>query len=334
MNRNYGMFGIGLQPDANAAEPAVSFPASSDSPGIDVSTTTEPARVTNGMRDTTIDRYISGSESTATVTTLAFADMLGLVLYGTLGRIASTGDAAPYTHDIKMGEVLPTLTFTQQVGATDAALQTLDGCKVNSLAIEAEGTTPPSVQIGLAGCAAKWLEENVWNDPDFDADDGYFRTTDAEVLFSLTDGNAVAPPSSVILSRISISVANNVEAGTRFGEVDPHEQQEGAATVTASVEGTTSSTSMYRAVKTGSDTGTNIAKTIVTGALQVTFQHSKHPDWTFVVKLPAIPWTIEAMNVGVEGGPFALNLSTDGAISVSGTSIEFILTNGVESYTE
>lgn len=332
MNKNYGMFGLALQDGSAAATPTVSFAASSDSPGIDSSTTSEPARVTNGKRDTTIDRYISGSESKATVTTLGFADVLGLLLYGALGSVETTGEDAPYTHDIKMGEALPVLTFTQQVGASDAALQTLDGCKVNNVTIEAEGTTPPSVQMELAGCAAKWLSSSTWSGPDFDPSGGYFRTTDAEVLFSLTDGNAVAVPASVVLSKLSLAIANNVEAGTAFGKVEPSLQQEGASTVTCSVEGTTSSTDLYRAVKTGSSTGTALASKIVTGALQVKFQHSKHDDWSFTAKLPAIPWTIEAMNVSVEGGPFDLRLSTDGAIAVDGTSIEFLLVCGTASF--
>ena len=332
MNRNYGMFGIGVQSGPAAAEPAASFPASSDSPGIDASTTTAPARVTNGRRDTTIDRYISGSESKATVTTLAFPRMLGLLLYSALGSVATTG-SGPYTHDVTMGDNLPALTFTQQVGAPDAALQTLDGCKVDNVTIEAEGTTPPSVQMELAGCAAKWLAETTWQGEAFDESEGYYRTTDAEVLFSLTDGNAVAVPASVVLSKLSLAIANNVSAGTGFGEVEPRLQQEGAATVTCSLEGTTDSTDLYRAVKTGSASGTEIANTIVTGALQVTFEHSSNSDWSFTAKLPAIPWTIEAMNVSVEGGPFDLRLSTDGAIAVNGTSIEFLVVNGVQSYT-
>lgn len=333
MNKSFAKYGFALQSGATpASAPSVTFLASGDSAGIDASTSTETVALTNGQRDTTVDRFIASTESKANVTTIATADMLGLLLYAALGAIETTADSGTYTHDITMGSSIPAVTFFQQVGASNAALQRLDGCKLDTLEISASGTTPPSITMGFAGTAASWLPGTSWTGPAFDISDGYFRTTDAEVLFSLTDGNAAAPPTSVVLSSVAFSIANAIQSGTRLGEVEPYKQVEGAATVTCSLEGTTDDTSLYRAVKTGSASGTSIAKTVVTGALQVTFKHTVE-DWEFVVKLGAIPWTIEAMNASVSGGPFDLRLSTDGAIVVDGTSIEFILENDTASYT-
>lgn len=333
MDKSYAKYGFALQSgDTAASAPAVTFLASGDSAGIDSSTSTEAVALTNGKRDTTVDRYIAASDSSASVTTIATADMLGLLLYAALGAIDTDGDSAPYAHSITMGESIPTLSFFQQVGASNAALQRLSGCKLDSLAIEAEGTKPPSVQMTFNGTVAEWLSATTWSGPSFDVSDGYFKTIDAEVLFSLTDGTAAAPPSSVVLSKVSFNVSNSVAKGTRLGKVEPHKQVEGAATVTCSLEGTCDDTSLYRAVKTGSTSGTQIASAIVMGALQVTFPHSVE-DWDLVVKLGAVPWTIEAMSASTEGGPFDLKLSTDGAVSVDGTSIEFILENDVASYT-
>lgn len=332
MNKNYGIFGLGVQEGkGQSATPTVTFLASADSPGIDASTSTEAVNLTNGKRDTTVDRYISGSESTAHATTIATADMLAMLLYATLGGIETTGSAAPYTHDIKMGETLPLVTFAQQVGSSSAALQELADCKVSKLTIEADGTTPPSVEMELAGCKTKWLAATSWSGPAFDIDDGYFKTIGAEVLFSLTDAEPTEPPASVVLQKLRIDIDNNVSATSRLGVIEPSLQVEGSATVTVNLEGTTDSTALYRAVKTGSVSGTELAGAIVTGSLQATFPHTVE-DWDLVCKLAAIPWKVEAMNVGTEGGPFDLRLSTDGAISVDGTSIEFIVENDVESY--
>lgn len=333
MNKNYGTFGFGKQAAAGTAvAPTVTVLASSDSDGIDASTTTEAVKLTNGMRDTTAGRYISGSEASAKIVTLAFADCVGLLLAAALGKDTVTGDAAPYAHDIVMGESLPYLTFIQQVGSSDAALQQLADCKVDSLTISAEGTKPPSVDVTLKGCAATWLAAKKWSGPAFDAAKGWFRTTDAEVLFSLTDGEPTAVPESVDLSSVSFKIENAVEASTGLGQVAPQRQTEKSATVTAELSGTTESTALYRAVKTGSEDGTSIASAIVTGSLQVKFKHTVRDDWSLTVKMGAIPWKINAMGVSTEGGPFALTLSTDGAISVGGTSIEVILTNDVASY--
>lgn len=333
MNKNYGTFGFAKQSAIGTAKPpTITVQASSDSDGLDVSTSTEAVKLTNGKRDTTAGRYITGSEAGASLTTLAFADFLGLVLLGALGSDEVSGSASPYTHDIKMGESLPYLTFAQQVGSSAAPLQQLADCKVDSLSISAEGTKPLSVEVALKGCAATWLSEAKWSGPEFDVAKGWFRTTDVQVLFSLASAEPGEVPASVDLSGISFKVSNSVEASTGIGKVAPKRQTEKSATVTAEISGTTESTALYREVKTGKADGTSVASTIVTGSLQATFKHTVHDDWSLVVKMGAIPWSINAMGVSTEGGPFALTLSTDGAISVDGTSIEFILVNDVASY--
>ena len=133
------------------------------------------------------------------------------------------------------------------------------------------------------------------------------------------------------LSSIQVEVSNNTTSATALGESEADKQVEGAASVSVSIEGTTDSTELYRIVKTGSASGTTLAQAIVTGSVQVTFPHTAE-DWDLVLKLLAVPWEIEAMNVGVEGGPFDLRLSTSGAIAVDGTSIEVIVGNDVSSY--
>ena len=334
MNKNYGVFGMAVQAVAGtaASAPTVSFHASADSPGIDASTSSEPVRLSNGARDTTVDRYISGSESTAQFTTICDPKMLPLLLYAACGAISSTGTASPYTHSITMGSALPLLTFFQQIGASNAPLQSLADCKVNNLSIQAQGTTPPSVQATLAGCKAKWLSATTWSGPAFDIGDGYFKTLGAEVLFSAASASPTTPPASVILSSIGIEIANNATALTGMGKTEPTRQVEGAATVTVSMEGTTDSTDLYRLIKTGAAAGTELASAIVKGSVQATFPHTSE-SWDLVAKLLAVPWKIEAMSVGVEGGPFDLRLSTDGAIAVDGTSVQFLVENGVASYT-
>lgn len=328
MNKNHGVFGLSRQ---GASAPAVSFPASTSSPGIDAGVSNEPVKLTNGKRDTTVGRYVTGVESSASVTTLAFADALGLMLYGALGADEVTG-SGPYTHDFKIGEALPELAFYQQVGASDAALQKLSGAKVSKLGISAEGVAPPSVELELQGAAAEWLPATAWNGPAFDPEDGWFTSAGAEVLIALTGSAPGAVPAYMSLNGLTAEVSSEMTPMRRFGSAEAELQQEGSATVTCSLSGTTSDTQIYRTVKTGSASGTAIAPTILTGSLQVTFPHTKQVGWSLVLKFPAIPWSCDALSVDVEGGPFDLTLSTDGAIALDGTSIEVLLVNDVASY--
>ena len=149
MNRNYGLFGLSK---ASASAPAVDFPASASSAGID-------AAVNNEARDTTVGRYITGTDSTASVTTLAFPIQVGMMLYGALGSdsVSRVGSTAYYTHDITMAQALPELNFFQQVGSSSAAMQKLAKAKVSSLNISAEGVTPPAITMEMTGTEATWL---------------------------------------------------------------------------------------------------------------------------------------------------------------------------------
>ena len=333
MNKNYGLFGLGLETGSAAASaPTTTFPASDDSDGIDVTVNTESISLTTGGRDTTAARYITGTEGTASVKTVCFPGAIGQLLYAALGKDTVSGNAAPYTHKITMGEALRPFTFFQQVGSSSAALQQLSGCKMSKLSLSASGTTPPSVEVELAGCKANWLSIKTWNGPDFDVDEGWFVTAGAKVLFSLTSGTPGAIPTGVVLNELSLEVENNVEGTQALGSVDTSLQTEGATDVTCSISGTADSTDFYRQVKTGSSTGTDVAGTIVTGSLKVTFPHSSNKNLTMVVIVPEIPWTIDAMGVSTDGGPFDLTLSTDGAIVLDGTSIEFDVQNSVASY--
>ena len=325
MNRNYGLFGLAK---ASASAPAVDFPASASSAGIDAAVNNEAVRVTNGARDTTVGRYITGTDSTASVTTLAFPIQVGMLLYGALGSdsVSRVGSTAYYTHDITMAQALPELNFFQQVGSSSAAMQKLAKAKVSSLNISAEGVTPPAITMEMTGTEATWLATTTWSGPG-NAMDEWFTSAGATVLLALSGDEPGAVPAYIALNSFETTIDSPLTAMRKFGSVSASEVADGACTVSVSLSGTCSDTKVYRIVKTGTESGTDVSSTILTGALQVTFPHISDDDQSLVLKFPAIPWNCEALNVDVEGGPFDLTLSTDGAIAEDGTSIEVLLTN-------
>lgn len=329
MNKNYGRFGIAT---GTATTPAATFPASDASNGIDAKVDNDAVRVTNGARDTTVGRYITDTEITAKITTLAFDAMLGQLLKAALGAVATTGSAAPYTHKFTLGESLPAVKLWQQVGASNAPVQQLSGGKVSRLGISAEGVKPPAITFEMAGTDVSW-SGNTWpGGGDFDAADGWFTTAGAEVKLSLNSGTPGAVPAYMALDTFECAVESEMTPQVQFGSVQAAAQIEGSATVTATISGTTSDTQVYRAIKTGSSSGTALSSSIITGSLEVTFPHTVESDWELKIEFPAIPWEIEALGVDVEGGPFELALSTSGAIAIDGTSITVTLKDDTASY--
>lgn len=330
MNKNYGLFGLGLQTEqGKAAEaPNVSFHASGDSNGISAERTLESVKLTRG-NPVDVGSYISEIAPTFEATTLGFPGMLSLIAYAALGKVVDDGESEPYTHTITPGESLPYLTVFEQKGASNAPITSMIDAKVDSLSLSAEGVAPISFDMTINGCKVEWSDGASWQGPAFDLAEGWFTLADAEVLFSLTDGSPVAVPVGVNLSSLNVEIANSVETQPVLGSAIPGDQKEGTSTITCSLEGTTDSTELYREVMTGSSNGTSIASSVVTGSLQFSFKHSTKPNWGLVIKIPCIPWNCDVLSVSTDGGPFDLSLSTDGALAPSaGDTISILITDG------
>lgn len=334
MNKNFGLFGLGIQTAQGAAAtaPVVSFHASGDSNGLSAERSTESIKLTKGS-PVDAGTYISEVSPKFEATTLGFPKMLTYLAYAALGKIESEGSAAPYTHTITPGESLPYVTVFEQKGSSSAALAQLVDAKVDSLKLTAEGVAPISFDMAVNGCAMEWLTATAWNGPAFSLAEGWFTLAGAEVLFSLSTGTPVAVPVGVNLSKLELEIANGVEGQAILGSAVPGDQVEGGTTVTASIEGTSDSTEMYREVITGSKTGKELASSVVIGSLQMTFNHSTNEDHKLILKVPAIPWTCDAMAVSTDGGPFELKLSTDGALDAGNGngSIEIVIVNDLAS---
>lgn len=334
MNKNYGLFGFGLQKGVGkkATAPTVSIHASSDSNGLTAERTLESLKLTKGS-PVDVDTYVSETAPKFEVTTLAFPDMMALLGYAALGSIKSEGEAAPYTHTISPGEDLPYVTVTEQKGSKAAALAEMVDGKVDTLKLTAEGVAPIQVDLAINGTNMSWLSATAWTGPAFDIAQGYFTLAGAEVLFSLSTGEPIAVPVGVNLSKLELEIANSVEAQSIMGSPVPGDQVEGSTTITANIEGTADSTEMYREVMTGSKTGTALASKVITGSLQMKFAHNTNADWSLTLKVPAIPWTCDAMAVSTDGGPFELKLSTDGALDPGTGAVQIVIADGTKSYT-
>lgn len=332
MNKNYGLFGLALQAEKGtaAAKPTVSFHASGDSNGLSSERKLGSIDLTKGS-PVAVGSYVEEVTPKFEATTLGFPDTLGLLLYAALGQAATEGKG-PYTHTIKAGGTLPYVTVFEQKGSAAAPITLMQDAKVDSLKMTAEGVQPIAFEMGINGCSMTWDDSGAWAGPAFNVSEGWFVLSDATVLFSLSTGEPVAVPVDVTLSKLEMEIANSVEGKSPLGSATPNSQEEGGTVVTATIEGTTTSTEMYREVVTGSKTGTSLTSNVVTGSLQMTFKHSTDTAKSFTLKVPAIPWTCDAMGVSTEGGPFDLKLSTDGALDLGNGAIETIIVNNTASY--
>lgn len=335
MNKNYGLFGLGVQSarGTTATAPTASFHASADSDGMSAEKSLGSIKLTKGS-PVDVASYVDEIATKFGVTTLAFPDLLGLLLFAACGKdTPSGGTDGIYTHTIKCADNLPYLTVFEQKGSPDADISTMQDAKVDSLTITAEGNKPLALATTINGCKMAWDNGNsTWPGDPFDIGIGYFVLADAQVLFSLSTGEPVAVPAGIILSKLEVAIANSVEAKAPLGSASPIDQIEKGSVISVAIEGTSDSTEIYREVTTGSKTGEAVASKVITGSVQITLKHVSDPDQLLVIKIPAIPWKCDVMGVSTDGGDFDLKLSTDGALDLGDGPVTFILANEVASY--
>lgn len=323
MNTAKRVAGLALQADraTTASAPAYSFGLTGGTP-FDAEVKTETKKITGNSRSTTIGSYRTEISPSAGIETIAFADVLGLILRGGVGNVLTTGETAPYTHAFSPGP-LPYLTAFDQLDGQD--VKQVSSAKVDELEISFEGVDTVDITATLKGCIAKWLETNVWPGDAPDPSIGWFHTPEATVLISPnTDTPAVA---SGIIKSGSVSAKNNLDTPRALGSAQPADVRDGAAEFSGSFKLAPDDETTYRAVKTGSPTGTDVSTETVNGSFALTFKHSENPAWLFTIAATEIAFDVSAIDADVDGKAAEIDIKFDAAAELT-----FTLVNGTATY--
>ena len=335
MNKNYGYFGAAIQSKQGTAAttPGATFYASDDSDGLDAAKEITSINLTKGS-PVAVASYVDTIDPSFSAKTLAFPDLVGLLLTAACGSDTASADSdGIYTHTIEIAEQIPFLTIFEQKGSSDADITVMEDAKLDSLTITAEGNKPLALDVSAKGCKTAWKNgTGSIGGAAFDIANGYFDLADAEVLFSLATDTPVAVPMGITLTKIEVAIKNSVNAKRPMGSAVPNNQVEQGSVVSVTLEGETDSTEQYREVMTGSKTGEEISSTVITGSVQIKFKHSNNAALSLTMKIPAIPWKCDPMGVSTDGGAFALKLSTDGALDTGDGAASFVLVNKSAGY--
>lgn len=328
INTSIGLAGIALQADRDtpAAAPTYLHGLTGGSP-FGASRSTAIDEVACGTRSN-LNAYVESVELSPSFETRAYADAFGLYLAAALGKDTVSGTAAPYTHSLEMGDSLPYLTLWGQVGTKD--FTRVDGCKVGELELSFEGNQPLGATVTLMGIDAAMGLASIPGDAEPSCFDGYFVPTDG--TFSID--TASATPAEAIVSSGSLTISNNVEATYGAGRVMPSEVNEGKLTVSGSVTVLPDDMSLYRAMLTGSKTGTKPSGKVVYGSFRWVFTHSDNADWTMTVEATHVPFTADYVEVDPSGSAGEVEFSFDEAL-VTGrgqSPVKVTLVNGVKEY--
>lgn len=293
--------------------------------------TVENDDVSCGVRtgtDAHVEKIVPGLD----FDTYGYADALPLYYYAAMGSIASaaaqgTGMSGYYTHTVTLGDALPYLTFWGRIGGEYTKVS---GAKVDQIEMEFEGNSPLEFGITAIGLAAALGLDSFPGSVDPSCFDGYFIPTGGTFKLDTASGTpAVAP-----ITEGNLTLANNCTADPLAGSVLPGDVEEGKLVCSGSVTVKPEDLALYKAMVTGSASGTTPTGAMVYGSFEWTFTHSKDSKCSLKVSAANVPFTADFPDVDPNGGAAEIEFTFDGIgiAQRSDSPVTVAITNQVSSY--
>lgn len=327
VNTSIGLIAVAKQADKNTAADTPKFSHGLTGGQVfKLDRSVESAAVTCGVRAGT-DSYVDSISTGVDFDTYGYADSLPMYFYGVLGSIASAASGELFKHTIRLGDTLPYFTFWGRIGSEYT--KTI-GCKIDQLEMEFEGNKPLSFGVTGIGMGAELGLASIPGTGDVSGFDGYFVPTGGTFKVNTASGTPVA--ANVMKGALSLS--NSCETSQFAGQITPGAVDEGKLKTSGSITVKPDDMSAYKAMITGSTTGTTPTGVMVYGSFEWTFKHSKDTALTMTVKASRVPFTCDFPEVNPDGGAAELEFSFDdiGVESANGTPITIEIINRVESY--
>lgn len=266
------------------------------------------------------DSNRNGVNPAASLSTRLWPRSSGLLLYGALGGIVTTG-AGPYTHTITPGATLPYLTY---FGQLDTEYHEVDDCKINTLEITWDGRAPVECQATLMGCGASFYRAS-WT-PTND-ENGQTRFIPPGGTFKLDTDSATPVTAPVTGGRITIN--NNLVPVPLSASVTPDDVFEAEAMLEIELRVIPPATTFWRTIVTGADAGTTATGSVVYGSAEINYIIDASNDLKLTA--PRVAWQAEYPDVDPAGGPVELTL-TGRIHKPAGAAFTAVLKNAVVSY--
>lgn len=255
--------------------------------------------------------------------TRAYARLMGLLLYGGLGSISTTG-TGPYTHTITPADDLPWLTGFGRMGGEYHKLHNL---KIDELTISWDGPGPVKVAAKLVGTNLEFLA-SAWTatNDEKDATVGKFRGAGGSFKLDIDSAVPVIAP----VRSGEIKLANNLEAVILADSIRPNEVFPRVHAATASLGLKPDDLLRWREIITGTAAGTAVQDTPVYGSFEVKFVIDANTDLT--IAATRIPFLADFPDSDPAGGAQDLQVAGGAFLPATGAAITATLKNAVASY--
>lgn len=248
---------------------------------------------------------------------------IGLLLYGALGAVSTTG-SGPYTHVITPAMDVPYLTaFGKMFGADWAKVE---DAKVDELEITFEGAGSLRVSVTIMGCKFTWLTSAPTPGSDESFGATLFRSAGGTFKFSPASGTPVA--ANIVEGTLTIS--NNVEEVPAAGSVRPADVMPGVKAIEIAQKVVPDNLTDLRAQITGSGSGTELSNVPVYGSMEWTFVVDANTD--LKIESPRVKGFADIPDADPSGGPVEIDFDGEALQPLTGHALTATLKNDQATY--
>jgi hypothetical protein len=322
--------GIAKESAEGTAETAPAYVFGLESGGVNVAVAQEPDDLTSGQR-TTSTVFRGNAETGAEFLGRANHASIGLIAYGALGGLATTGSTPTWTHTITLANALPAFTIFE--GIVDGAgidVPRIAGAKFDTLTFEWEGNNPLKVSGSLKGRALTFGASMTASITDETG-----LTTNyipAGGTFKYDVDSATVAEACIKSGRITLT--NNLTPDFCAGTVTAGGVSEGWHVAECAFTTTPADIDEWRTIITGTAGGTGIAASPVYGSFEFVFKTSANAN--HLLKLEGLKVAYMCDLPQAEAGGGAAEVELAGACllpSGAGASpVKITVLNGTASY--
>ncbi len=254
--------------------------------------------------------------------TRAYLSSIGLLLYGALGAVTTTGTSPDYTHTFTAAATLPYLTAWTLLGSERAKVV---DCKVDRLALSWTGRELLSLDVTLLGCTPSFGEPS-WTPTTDEQTAERFRPVGGTLKLDAASGT----PAAAKVSAGSVELRNNVSRVPLSDSVLAADVFENGLEVEVSLTVVPDDLAEWRKAVTGSASGTSASSAPVYGSVELTFQIASNKS--LKLTLPRVAFAPSFPEGDPGGGPVELEMSGSALRTASAGPITAELKNQVASY--
>jgi hypothetical protein len=265
--------------------------------------------------------YRTGFHPSVEFVTRAWPRSIGLLLYGALGSISTTGAGDPWTHTITPGSTPLYLTAFSQL---DTEYQRLRDCRIDELGLTWDKAEPLECSVKMLGTIPTMYQAapTVTND---DSDQQSFYP--AGGVFQL-DTDSTTPVTADVTGG-SILIQNHLIPIDLSRATTPDDNWPGLHEITVTLRLIPTDTTAFREIITGSAAGTAVSNVPIYGSFNTQFTISASRDLTLTSTRMA--WRTEYPEADPAGGPAELEMTAT-VLKPAGAAFTAVLKNQAASY--